>query len=72
MGNSQSMDTALEGVDFGTEIDSFNVKYVGSVPVKVPTGNDICRNAVDRLRSLRLREKPIHLKVLGCAPPRWL
>eukprot|EP00730_Choanoeca_flexa_P016279 TRINITY_DN7660_c0_g1_i3.p1 TRINITY_DN7660_c0_g1~~TRINITY_DN7660_c0_g1_i3.p1 ORF type:complete len:781 (+),score=272.61 TRINITY_DN7660_c0_g1_i3:134-2476(+) len=63
MGNSQSVDSALEGVDFGTEIDSFKVNYVGSVPVKAPTGNDICRNAVDRLRSLKMKEKTIHLKV---------
>ncbi|EDQ85658.1 uncharacterized protein MONBRDRAFT_29090 [Monosiga brevicollis MX1] len=63
MGNAQSLEAALDGVDLGTEIDSFNVKYVGSVPVKAGTGNDVCRNAVERLRSLHLKEKPIHLKV---------
>lgn len=60
---SRAMNSVLSCRCLGQEIDAFKVKYVGSVPVKASRGNDICKNAVDRLRSLRLREKPILLKV---------
>eukprot|EP00049_Salpingoeca_infusionum_P013401 m.250470 g.250470 ORF g.250470 m.250470 type:complete len:775 (+) comp15437_c0_seq1:47-2371(+) len=63
MGGKVSIEAALEGVDFGTEIDDFQVKYVGSVPVKAANGNDIVKNAVERLRSLKLKERPVMLKV---------
>eukprot|EP00056_Hartaetosiga_gracilis_P009149 m.131200 g.131200 ORF g.131200 m.131200 type:complete len:780 (-) comp13070_c0_seq2:1491-3830(-) len=62
MGGSQSV-LQFDNIDFGVEIDDFEVKYVGSVPIKVAKGNDIAKNAVERLRALKGKEKPILLKV---------
>ncbi|EGD74912.1 TK/HMTK protein kinase [Salpingoeca rosetta] len=61
MGGSSSK--VKSHIDYGQEIEEFKVKYVGSVPVKAATGNDIATNAVQRLRDLKLKAKPIRLKV---------
>ena len=50
-------------VDHGEVIGTFPCKYIGSVPVKAKTGNDVCQNAVQRILGLRNRERPIFLKV---------
>lgn len=61
MGASSSVDTNLAGM--GLEIDEFACKYIGSVPVKSPTGNDVCQNAVTRINALRVRERSVYLKI---------
>jgi hypothetical protein len=56
-------------IDWGQEIGTFVCKYIGSVPVKASTGNDVCQNAVQRILALKTREKPIRLKV--CAHKKY-
>lgn len=63
MGCSLSKSATLGAVDFGEVIGNFKVKYIGSVPVKASTGNDIIRNATERLVALKIKAKPIELKV---------
>ena len=36
--------------DIGSELGMFPSMYIGSVPVKHSTGNDICADAVTRVR----------------------
>eukprot|EP00047_Mylnosiga_fluctuans_P005670 m.241933 g.241933 ORF g.241933 m.241933 type:complete len:774 (-) comp13936_c0_seq1:86-2407(-) len=60
MGGKQSKEAAI---DFGQVIGTFACKYIGSVPVKASTGNDVCQNAVQRILALKGKEKAILLKV---------
>ena len=55
--------SSLKDMDVGRVINKFKVRYVGSVPVKAAVGNDVARTAVERLRNLRVKAKPIRLKV---------
>ena len=47
MGAQQS---SIDEAVFGHTIGVFNASYLGSVPVKHSTGNDICADAVTRVR----------------------
>lgn len=49
--------------DFGVELGSFDARYMGSIPVKAPTGNDVCTDAVLRLRQQAPEEKKVRLVV---------
>lgn len=60
MGGKPSKETHL---DHGVVIGVFPCKYIGSVPVKAKTGNDVCQNAVQRILGLNNRERAIDLKV---------
>lgn len=51
------------GLEIGTIIGLFDAKYIGSVPVKHSTGNDICADAVTRVRALKQPAKEVHLAV---------
>ena len=48
---------------YGEVFGTFECKYVGSVPVKASSGNDVLQNAVDRMLSLKNRERDIILIV---------
>ena len=50
-------------LDYGHELDQFACQYIGSVPVKAPTGNDVCQNAVERILALKPKLRMITLKV---------
>ena len=64
MGGKPSKEAKL---DFGQVIETFPCKYIGSVPVKAATGNDVCQNAVQRILGLNNRERAINLKVAQIA-----
>jgi hypothetical protein len=68
MGGKSSKQAVL---DYGYLLDEFKCQYIGSVPVKAATGNDVCQNAVDRILELKVKSRNILLKVCRFFSCRW-
>eukprot|EP00729_Bicosta_minor_P025289 gene25289-2272_t len=63
MGGNQSIRSHDEAA-FGQTINTFSgVKYLGSVPVRMPAGNDVATHAVDRIKLLKSKERSVTLQI---------
>eukprot|EP00912_Choanoflagellata_sp_UC4_P000274 UC4_evm2s173 len=49
--------------EMGKIIGVFDAKYIGSVIVKQATGNDICSDAVDRIKTMSIPERKVRIVV---------
>lgn len=49
--------------DIGTTLGDFSAEYLGSVPVKKPTGNEVCADAVVRVKELAQPKRKVQIVV---------